>query len=135
MMTLFDAPDRESSCVRRSRTDTPLQSLGLFNETMRVEMARCWANELLKNYETDEERIDALIEKVACRKPLPEEKEVCRMLLAEAQREFSQSPERAAQLLNIGDAAVAAKLSKTEVAAWTQVCSAVLASDLAIVLY
>ena len=31
MMTLFDAPDRESSCVQRSRTNTSLQSLGLLN--------------------------------------------------------------------------------------------------------
>ena len=40
MMTLFDAPSRESSCVKRSRTNTSLQSLGLFNETQRVEMGR-----------------------------------------------------------------------------------------------
>ena len=40
MMTLFDAPSRESSCVRRSRTNTSLQSLGLLNETQRIEMSR-----------------------------------------------------------------------------------------------
>ena len=36
MMTLFDAPSRETSCVRRSRTNTSLQSLGLFNESQRI---------------------------------------------------------------------------------------------------
>ena len=40
MMTLFDAPSRESSCVRRSRTSTPTQSLALLNERQRVEMGR-----------------------------------------------------------------------------------------------
>ena len=46
MMTLFDAPDRESSCVRRSRTNTPLQSLGMLNETQRVEIGRAFAQRI-----------------------------------------------------------------------------------------
>ena len=47
MMTLFDAPDRESSCVKRSRSNTALQSLGLLNETQRIEMSRKLAERLL----------------------------------------------------------------------------------------
>ena len=60
MMTLFDAPSRESSCVQRSRTNTPLQALGLLNETQRIEMARMFAERLLKERATDAERLDLL---------------------------------------------------------------------------
>ncbi len=69
MMTLFDAPDRESSCVRRSRSSTPLQSLGMLNETQRIEMARKFAERLMRECENDDLRFDLLFSLVACRPP------------------------------------------------------------------
>ena len=60
MMTLFDAPDRESSCVQRQRTNTALQSLGLLNETQRIEMSRVLAERLLEQTSEDAGRVDLL---------------------------------------------------------------------------
>ncbi|MEC9096892.1 MAG: PSD1 and planctomycete cytochrome C domain-containing protein, partial [Planctomycetota bacterium] len=67
MMTLFDAPDRESSCVQRQRTNTALQSLGLLNETQRVEMGRVLAERILIQAESDESRINLLFRLLASR--------------------------------------------------------------------
>ena len=54
MMTLFDAPSRESSCVQRSRTSTSLQSLAFFNETQRVESSRKLAERLVRMNTNDQ---------------------------------------------------------------------------------
>ena len=43
MLTTFDAPDANLCCVRRDRTNTPLQALTLLNDTVFVECARRWA--------------------------------------------------------------------------------------------
>ena len=40
MLTTFDAPDANLCCVRRDRTNTPLQALTLLNDTVFVECAR-----------------------------------------------------------------------------------------------
>jgi hypothetical protein len=135
MMTLFDAPDRESSCVRRSRTNTSLQSLGLLNETQRIEMARKLAERLLLGSNTDKTRLDQLFELLGSRRPSSTESDVCLGLLKNMKQRFSETPEDAMALLSQGEASRNEKLDPAELAAWTQVTVTVLASDVAILLY
>ncbi len=135
MMTLFDAPDRESSCVRRSHTNTPVQSLALLNETQRVELARKLAERLLSERGDDEARIDLLFDLLACRGPEPAETAACRDLLAAMRRRFARTPADALQLLQVGDAPRNQQVDPAEVAAWTQLTSVVLAADPVILLY
>ncbi|MCA9199045.1 MAG: PSD1 domain-containing protein [Planctomycetales bacterium] len=135
MMTLFDAPNRESSCVRRSRTNTSLQSLGLLNETQRVEMARKFAERLVKTADNDSQRIDQMFRLLACRAANDREQAACVQLLELMRKRYSGSADDAKSLLTIGDAGTDDSLNATEVAAWTQVCATVLASDIALMLY
>ncbi|MCR9198808.1 MAG: PSD1 and planctomycete cytochrome C domain-containing protein [Planctomycetaceae bacterium] len=135
MMTLFDAPDRESSCVRRSRTNTSLQSLGLLNETQRIEMSRKLAERLLQDETDDNRRIDRLFLKLACRVATDVERQVCEKLLGAMRQRFGDEPDAARQLLSTGESPTNEKLSIVEVAAWSQVVTAVMASDAAIVVY
>ena len=46
-MLLFDAPNRETCIVKRSRTNTPLQALALLNETTFVEAAHGLARRMI----------------------------------------------------------------------------------------
>ena len=135
MMTLFDAPSRESSCVKRSRTNTSLQSLGLFNETQRVEMGRKLAERLLKDAGDDRQRLDQLFTLLACRTANENERKACQGLLDAMRNRYTDAEEDALALLSMGAAARDKELSPAEHAAWTQIAITLLASDLAILLY
>lgn len=112
MMTLFDAPSREVSCVRRTSGNTPLQSLALFNEPQRVAMAQGVASRLLSEKKNDAERVNQLFQWIACRDASEHERTVCLKLLKQAK-----------------DA------KHNEKSAWSQLAGAVLASDMTILLY
>lgn len=135
MMTLFDAPDRESSCVRRSRTTTSLQSLGLLNETQRLELSRKLAERLMNEADDTTSRLDRLFMLLATRKPTDPERQASEKLLDQARQRYQSSPADAEALLSIGDAGRDQSLNPVDVAAWTQVTVTVLASDIAILLY
>lgn len=135
MMTLFDAPSRESSCVRRSRTNTPLQSLGLLNENQRIETARVFAERLLKDRDTDSSRMDFLFILLASRPPSEHERTICEKLLKSAIERYTDAPDDAQELLSIGETSADSSFNPAELAGWTQLTSTILASDLSIMLY
>ncbi len=135
MMTLFDAPDRESSCVRRSRTNTSVQSLGLLNEIQRIEMARKFAERLMLERQEPGERIDFAFELLASRKPTLAERTACINLHNQMGRRYLSSPQDARDLLSSGEAPREDTLDEVELAALTQVCATILASDAAILMY
>ncbi len=135
MMTLFDAPSREASCVRRSRTNTPLQSLALFNEPQRVEAARKLAERLVKERTKDDARLDLLFALVASRKPSETERDACFRLLQRQTNRYAENAEEAKSLSKVGNAPHDPDLDPKQVAAWAQVSGTVLASDLSILLY
>ncbi len=135
MMILFDAPDRESSCVRRSRTNTSLQSLGLLNETQRIEMSRKLAERLLREATDDKSRLELLYTLLASRPPTDVERQACTGLLEAMRARYTKAEPDAVALLSTGDAPPDKALNPAEVAAWTQVAVTVLASDAALLLY
>ncbi|MGB0144497.1 MAG: DUF1553 domain-containing protein, partial [Akkermansiaceae bacterium] len=135
MMTLFDAPNRESSCVKRSRTSTALQSLALLNETQRVEVSRKLAERLIKAVPDDSKRLDTLYQLLACRPASDKEKQACLGLLKAMKTRYLKTPEDAKDLLTTGDSPIDSTLSASNLAAWTQVVTIVLASDIALSLY
>lgn len=135
MMTLFDAPNRETSCVRRSRSNTPLQSLALLNETQRVETARVLAERLIKNIDGDQQRIDHLFKLLTCQEPSSVELEASNELLMKMKARYEASSDDAEKLLATGDFPRDESLNAAEHAAWTQVATTILASDRVLLLY
>jgi Protein of unknown function (DUF1549)/Protein of unknown function (DUF1553) len=74
MLQTFDVPNGDMSCVRRSRSNTPMQALTTLNETLFVEAARALALKTVKEGgPTDAQRLDFLFRRVLARRPAPQE--------------------------------------------------------------
>jgi hypothetical protein len=70
MLQTFDAPNGDFSCVRRSRSNTPLQALTLLNEPVFLESARALALAALKEGgATDSERLVFAFRRCLARRP------------------------------------------------------------------
>ena len=79
MLQTFDTPNGDMACVRRSRSNTPLQALTTLNEPLFLEAARSLAlKTLLEGGKTDAERLDYAFRRCLSRKP--EAKEASELL-------------------------------------------------------
>ncbi len=126
MLTL-NAAKRDVCLVKRQATATPLQSLVLLNDPQYVEAARALAQKVLEQVEgSADEKMILLFRTLTSRAPNGAELQLLNTAYEEQRQMFEQQPERAAELLAIGDLPLNENLATTEVAALTVVAEMVM---------
>lgn len=133
MLQTFDAPNGDFSCVRRLRSNTPLQALMTLNETLAMECGRSLAMMALRNAgKADSERIRYAFRRTLAREPRDAETHELSALLDRAKRHIADGWVSAAELAT-GENKVISELPRgvtpTEVAAFTVVSRALLNLD------
>lgn len=122
---LFDAPDSLSACTRRRPTNTPLQALTLLNDPSFVECARALARRLRDETDgSDAAMFERAFRLSLGRRPSNEELAVLQALLS-ASRGTPREASAAETTLRSPDVSAAT----SELAAWTEVCRALLNLD------
>ncbi len=128
-MVTFDAPSREKYCVRRERSDTPLQALITMNDVQFVEAARHLAERLLREKKDPAERLDYGFQLVTARHPSATEKSTLRDLLEKNLSRYHHDKTAAEKLISLGESPVDKKTDPGDLAAYTMVSSLLLNLD------
>jgi hypothetical protein len=129
-LSTFDAPDREVCTVKRSRTNTPLQALVLWNDPTYIEASRKMAERVMtESGPSVDQRIDFAFKLATAREPRPQELAVLRHVF-EAQLDAYRNDAKAVhKLLSVGESPRNLELDPPRLAAWTIVCSMILNLD------
>jgi hypothetical protein len=133
MLQAFDAPNGDFACVRRGRSNTPLQALTTLNEPIYLECARALALLVLeRGGSTDSERLVYAFRRCLARAPSDTEKSTMIDLLRKQTRRFD-SPGADPWAVAIGDAPkrpqLPAGVKPQELAGWTVVTRVLLNLD------
>jgi hypothetical protein len=99
VLQAFDAPNGDASCVRRLRSNTPLQALTSLNEPQFVEAAQALARKSVnEGGKTDDQRITFAFRQVLSRLPQPEELKALRRLLNQQRARIAEGWLNAAEM-------------------------------------
>jgi hypothetical protein len=128
-MDILNAPSREVTCVRRDRTNTPLQALVTLNEPLFVEAARQLAARAWREGPTFDARLDAISLRVIGRPFARAERAVVRRTFDEALALYRKQSEAASALLAVGASPSDRNIPPAELAAWSIVASQVMNLD------
>lgn len=129
-MATFDAPARESTCLRRDRSNTPLQALVLMNDIQHVEAARAFAQRIIKEGGgTNAERVEFAWRSALARRPTAEEASILEAVLQKHTARYASAPAAAASLTTFGESRPDASIRPEELAPWTLVANLVLNLD------
>jgi cytochrome c553 len=133
VLQAFDAPAGEMACVRRGRSNTPLQALATLNEALFVESAQALAARTLKEGgSTDRERVAYAFRLCTARIPAPAEADVLLQLLSKEDRRLADGWLSSGDIAGLklgGPAALQPQATPRQLAAWTVVARVLLNLD------
>jgi hypothetical protein len=128
MLLTFDAPDANVCCVRRDRSNTPLQALTLMNDTVFVECARALGGRILAETRgaNTSQRLVYSFRQCVGRAPSPTELATLQRLFDRLLESCRSQPGEAARLVGSGKAPSG---DVAETAAWVALARALLNLD------
>jgi hypothetical protein len=99
MLQTFDAPNGDAACVRRSRSNTPLQALTTLNEPLFMEASKALAKRVLEDGgKTDAQRLTYAFRRCVSRMPTPQESAELLGLLDRQTKRFAEGKLKSADL-------------------------------------
>jgi hypothetical protein len=119
----FDAQAREVVCVRRARTNTPLQALVSMNDPQFFEAARKIAEKAILHGGDTSQRLQFLAGILLSRPLVPAEITPLTQSLDTFSKYYATAPQDAKDLLTTGAAPTDASLNPVELASWTMVAN------------
>ena len=137
----FDNASRQTCTVKASRTNTPLHALQTLNNTAYVEAARTLAQKTLLEHpaenaalqtrleEIDSVRIDTVMKCILARPASAPEQKILLRGLNRTRVQFAEGTKDALALLAVGASKHDESISPNELAAWTNLCLAILNLD------
>ena len=132
-MLSFDAPTREYCVTSRMVTNTPLQALVLWNDEQFVEASRKLAERTIRSGDDDDERMRIMVLRAHGSTLEAETRTVLLEALEAYRLRYEAAPDDAAALVSVGESKTPEDIPASELAAWTMLANALLASDAAIV--
>jgi hypothetical protein len=126
---LFDTSPRQVCTVRLPRTNTPLHALVLMNDTTYVEAARVWAERLMRQPGTPQERLVRAFREATGRHPTAAEASILERGLERVRGQYRVDRPAALKLLSTGEHPRDPALDPVEVAAYTGVLNTILNLD------
>jgi len=128
-MEIMNAPTREVFCVRRDRTNTPLQAFVTLNDPQFVEASRRLAEHAMAAASDPSQRIDYLTDRLLSRRFTADERELALDTLEAALAAYRADAGQAQALITVGESKADPGLDVPELAAWTLVSSQLLNLD------
>lgn len=129
-LEIFNAPSREVTCVRRERTNTPLQALVTMNDPQFVEAARNLAQRALQQGGNDRAKIiNHIALEVLCRPLRANEIPIIEASHTDLEAFYKDHADDAKLLLGVGESKPDASLNPVQLAAWTMVCNQLMNLD------